>query len=67
MVDKTHWDCDKLILSNSFALAEGGGGVNGRVERDGTTGAVVVWLTILVDSCLLTPTPDSSGPASEVI
>ena len=57
--DKTHWDCDsdKPALSETFALAEGGasGGVVGRVERD-----VAAWLTILVDSCLLTPSPDSS-------
>ena len=51
MAVKTHWGCDKPALS--FALAEGGG-VNGRVERSGATGAA--WLTILpvVDSCLFT-------------
>ena len=46
MTIKTHWDC---VLS--FALA-GGGGVNGRVERDEAIRAV--WLTILPDSCLFT-------------
>ena len=57
ITDKTHWDCGKPALSESetFALTEGGIGVVGRVERD-----VPAWLTILVDSCLLTPSPDSS-------
>ena len=53
MADKTNWDCDKPALSETFASAEGGGGVDSRVERD-----VAAWLTILVDSCLLKP--DSS-------
>jgi hypothetical protein len=38
MAAKTH--CDKPALSESFALAEGGG---------------AAWFTILVDSCILTP------------
>ena len=50
MAVKTHWDCDKPVLS--FALAEGGVGVNGRVKRD--RAAAATWLTILVDSCLFT-------------
>ena len=58
MTDKTHWDCDKPALSETFVLADGDGGVawDCRVERD-----VACWLTTLVnssESCLLTP--DSS-------
>ena len=58
MADKTHRDCAKLSLSETFALAEGDGGVDCRVERDVT---VAAWLSILADpleSCILTP--DSS-------
>ena len=62
MAVKTHWDSDKPALS--FTLAEGGGasGVNGRVERDGATGAAwLMGLAVVVDSdsCLVF-TPDSS-------
>ena len=56
MTDKTHWDCDKPALSESFALGERGGG---RVERDGAdAGPADAWLRLtilLVDSCSLTP------------
>ena len=61
MSDKTHRDCDKAALSETFALSEGDGSVDGRVERD-----VPAWLTILPvanssdsESCLVL-TPDSS-------
>ena len=59
-LNKTHWDCAKLLaaLSEMFALADGDGGVDGRVERD-----VAAWLTIMADSsesCLLSPLADSS-------
>lgn len=49
MAVKTHWDCDKPVLS--FALVEVGVGVNGRVERDGATAAATI---LPVDSCLFT-------------
>ena len=59
IADKTYWDC----LSETFALEEGDGGVDGRVKRDSD---VAAWFTILPvadssaarESCLLTP--DSS-------
>ena len=57
MTIKTHCDSDRPALSESIqvAVAEGGG-VNGRVERDGATDTASH--TIFVDSRLLTP--DSS-------
>ena len=50
MAVKTHWDCDKPVLS--FALAEGGVRVNSRLKRDRATAATR--LMILVDSWLFT-------------
>lgn len=59
MAVKTHWDRDKSAFS--FALSEVGGGVNGRVKRDGATNAA--WL---IDSCLFTP-EFSEGPGIDSI
>ena len=60
MAIKTHCDCDKPTLSFALLVAGVGGRVNGRVERDGATGAA--WL---VDSCLFIP-DFSGGPGTGI-
>ena len=60
MAGKTHWDCPKPALSETFALAEGD--VDCRLESE-----VAAWLTILPvpvadssESCQGLLAPDSS-------